>query len=58
MRFTNDHQQYRSLVDSYSLDKRYERFITNLSRIRERSSKDGTLDDANNFMKQKRQKYI
>lgn len=43
MSFTHSHEQYRNLVDAYSLDKRYERFITNLSRIRERASKQGAL---------------
>jgi hypothetical protein len=58
MRFTGDHEQYRALVDSYSLDKRYERYIANLSRIRERASERGVLEDAHSFMKRKRQKYI
>jgi hypothetical protein len=58
MRFTRSHEEYRSLVDSYSLDKRYEKFITNLSRIRQRVSKDGALEDSYRFMKRKRDKYI
>jgi hypothetical protein len=54
MRFTKNHEEYRSLVDSYSLAKKYEKFVTNLSRIREEVSKDGLLGDSYTFMKKKR----
>jgi hypothetical protein len=58
MRFTKNHEEYKNLVDSYSLTKRYEKFITNLSRMREKVTKEGVLHDSFAFMKRKREKYI
>ena len=58
MRFTKNHEEYRSLVDSYSLTKRYERYVSNLTRMRQKACKDGQLEDSYAFMRKKREKYI
>lgn len=58
MRFTKNHEEYKSLVDTYSLTKRYEKYVNNLTRMRERVCKDGQIEDSYSFMKKKREKYI
>lgn len=58
MRFTKNHEEYKSLVDTYSLTKRYEKYVSNLTRMRERVCRDGQIEDSYGFMKKKREKYI
>lgn len=58
MRFTKNHEEYKALVDTYSLTKRYEKYVSNLTRMREKVSKDGLIEDSYAFMKKKREKYI
>lgn len=43
MRYTENHTEYKILVDDFSLSKKYEKYINNLIKIRERISKEGKI---------------
>ena len=45
-------------MHSYSVAKRYEKYITNLRRVRGKVAKEGEIEDAFQYMGEKREKYI